>query len=152
MNDPIRLSIAATSKRVDIANVVSFTFFNNVQLPRASQLHVAMGWRDSELGGTGPALLVDRKKHDFGFGNPVGVSRMAYLGRGFYRKKIPLRAIGVFPTWDRLIFAVRKESGIETCMMDVVVHRECSIRGTMAEISTAGPRRHFDGNPNLYPS
>ena len=39
---------------------------------------------------------------------------MAYLGCGFYKKKIPLRAIGVFPTWDRLIFAVRKDSGIES--------------------------------------
>src|SRR5215831_5741822 len=90
MNEPIKLSIAATSKRVDIANVVSLSFFNKVQLPRQSQLDVAMGWRDSELGGTGPAILVDKKKYDFGFGNPVGLSRMAYLGVGFYKKKIPL--------------------------------------------------------------
>jgi uncharacterized protein len=114
MNEPIKLSIAATSKRVDIANVVALTFFNNVELPRASQLNIAMGWRDSELGGTGPALLVYRRKYDFGFGNPVGLSRMAYLGVGFYKKKIPLRAIGVFPTWDRLIFAVRTDSGIQS--------------------------------------
>jgi TRAP-type uncharacterized transport system substrate-binding protein len=114
MKDPIKISIAATSKRVDIANVVAFTFFNNVELPRASQLDVAMGWRDSELGGTGPALLVDKKKYDFGFGNPVGLSRMAYLGRGFYKKRIPIRAIGVFPTWDRLIFAVRKTTRIQS--------------------------------------
>jgi TRAP-type uncharacterized transport system substrate-binding protein len=114
MGEPIKLSIAATSKRVDIANVVGLTFFNNVHLPRQSQLDVAMGWQDSELGGTGPAILVDKKKYDFGFGNPVGLSRMAYLGRGFYKRKIPLRAIGVFPTWDRLIFAVRKDTGIES--------------------------------------
>jgi TRAP-type uncharacterized transport system substrate-binding protein len=114
MKNPIKLSIAATSKRVDIANLVAFTFFNNVELPRTSQLDVAMGWRDSELGGTGPALLVGKKTYDFGFGNPVGLSRMAYLGRGFYKKRIPLRAIGVFPTWDRLIFAVRKTTGIQS--------------------------------------
>jgi TRAP-type uncharacterized transport system substrate-binding protein len=114
MNEPVKLSIAATSKRVDIANVVAHTFFKHVQLPRKSQLRVAMGWRDSELGGTGPALLVDRKQYDFAFGNPVGLSRMAYLGCGFYKKKIPLRAIGVFPTWDRLVFAVDKDSGIQS--------------------------------------
>ena len=112
MDKPIKLSIAATSKRVDIANVVGFTFFNHADLPRQSQLDIAMGWRDSELGGTGPALLVGAKKYSFGFGNPVGLSAMAYLGRGFYKKRIPLRAIGVFPTWDRLIFAVRKDTGI----------------------------------------
>jgi TRAP-type uncharacterized transport system substrate-binding protein len=111
---PIKLSIGATSKRVDIANVVAQTFFKNIELPLRSQLDVAMGWRDSELGGTGPALLVGHKKVDFGFGNPAGLSRMAYLGCGFYKKKIPLRAIGVFPTWDRLIFAVRQDTGIES--------------------------------------
>src|SRR4030095_6283819 len=114
MNKPIKLTIGGTSERVDIANVVALTFFNNVELPRQSELDLRMGWRDSELGGTGPALLVDKKKCDFGFGNPVGLSAMAYLGRGFYKKKIPLRAIGVFPTWDRLIFAVRKGIGIES--------------------------------------
>ncbi|HEX9455805.1 MAG TPA: hypothetical protein VGA27_15660, partial [Candidatus Binatia bacterium] len=114
MDNPIKLSIAATSKRVDIANVVGLTFFNNSELPRQSQLDIAMGWRDSELGGTGPAILVGKKKYSFGFGNPVGLSAMAYLGCGFYKKKIPLRAIGVFPTWDRLIFAVRKDIGIES--------------------------------------
>lgn len=114
MKEPIKLSIAATSKRVDIANVVALSFFNNAPLPRRSQLDVAMGWRDSPLGGTGPALLVDHKKYDFAFGNPVGLTRMAYLGCGFYKKRIPLRAVGVFPTWDRLIFAVRKSTGIES--------------------------------------
>jgi TRAP-type uncharacterized transport system substrate-binding protein len=114
MSEAVKLSIGATSKRVDIANIVALTFFNHVDLPRQSQLDVAMGWRDSALGGTGPALLVGQKKYDFGFGNPVGLSAMAYLGCGFYKKKIPLRAIGVFPTWDRLIFAVRKDCGIHS--------------------------------------
>jgi TRAP-type uncharacterized transport system substrate-binding protein len=123
---PIKLSIAATSKRVDIANVVGFTFFNNVELPPASQLDIAMGWRDSELGGTGPALLVGQKKYDFAFGNPVGLARMAYLGCGFYKKKIPLRAIGVFPTWDRLIFAVRKDTGIHS--LDEIRNRRYPLR------------------------
>ena len=114
MKQPVKLTIGATSKRVDIASIVALTFFNQIELPRQSRLDVAMGWRDSDLGGTGPATLVDRGKIDFGFGNPVGLSAMAYLGRGFYRKRVPLRAIGVFPTWDRLIFAVRKSTGIES--------------------------------------
>ena len=114
MKQPVKLTIGATSKRVDIASIVAMTFFNQIDLPRESRLEVAMGWRDSNLGGTGPAVLVDQGKLDFGFGNPVGLSAMAYLGCGFYRKRIPLRAIGVFPTWDRLIFAVRKSTGIES--------------------------------------
>lgn len=126
MEQPIKLSIAATSKRVDIANVVALSFFNSAPLRRRSQLDVAMGWRHSPLGGTGPALLVDRKEYDFAFGNPVGLTRMAYLGRGFYKKKIPLRAIGVFPTWDRLIFAVRKHTGTES--IDDIKRRKYPLR------------------------
>ena len=126
MKEPIKLSIAATSKRVDIANVVGFTFFNNVELPPQSQLDVAMGWRDSELGGTGPAVLGGQKRYTFGFGNPVGLAAMAYLGRGFYKERIPLRAIGVFPTWDRLIFAVRKETGIQS--LEDIKKQECPLR------------------------
>jgi hypothetical protein len=97
MDKPIKLTIGATSKRVDIANVVALTFFNNVELPRQSELHVRMGWRDSELGGTGPAILVDKKKCDFGFGNPVGLSAMAYLGCGFYKKKFRCALSAYFP-------------------------------------------------------
>lgn len=114
MRGIVNLSIAATSKRVDIAGPVAVSFFNLVQLPRKSLLTVAMGYRDSELGGTGPLILVNRKKYDLAFGNPAGLTRMAYLGRGFYKNKIPLRAIGVFPTWDRLVLAVRKETGIRS--------------------------------------
>ena len=133
MNDAVKLSIGATSKRVDIANVVAQTFFNNVELPRQSELEVRMGWRDSELGGTGPALLVDKKKCDFGFGNPVGLSAMAYLGRGFYKKKIPLRAIGVFPASIRSttsnsknIRCASRRAGATNCKRRPTPSRKCS--------------------------
>jgi TRAP-type uncharacterized transport system substrate-binding protein len=39
---------------------------------------------------------------------------MAFLGKGFYKSKIPLRAIGVFPSWDRLVFAVHSKIGIRS--------------------------------------
>jgi uncharacterized protein len=123
---PIRLSIAATSKRADIAGVLALSFFHNAPLPPVSQLDIAMGWRDSPLGGTGPALLVAKGKYDFAFGNPAGLARMAYLGRGFYTAKLPLRAIGVFPTWDRLVFAVQKETGIES--IDDIKRQEYPLR------------------------
>ncbi|MGH7823967.1 MAG: TAXI family TRAP transporter solute-binding subunit [Candidatus Binatia bacterium] len=116
MSKTVKLSIAATSKRVDIACPVALSFFNNADLPPKSQLNLAIGYRDSVLGGTGPLLLVGQKKYDFAFGNPVGLTRMGYLGCGFYKDKIPLRAIGVFPTWDRLVFAVREEAGIRSIM------------------------------------
>ena len=39
---------------------------------------------------------------------------MAYIGRGCYKNKMALRAIGVFPSWDRLVFAVRPETGLQS--------------------------------------
>jgi hypothetical protein len=39
---------------------------------------------------------------------------MAYLGHGCYKEKMALRAMGVFPSWDRLVFAVRERTGIRS--------------------------------------
>jgi uncharacterized protein len=77
-----------------------------------NQVSLVFGSADSELGGTGVPLSVGRKKYHFGFANPAALARMALLGTGFYKKKIPLRAIGVFPSWDRLVFAVHPRTGI----------------------------------------
>ena len=114
MNRTIRLSIATTSRRAEIAAEVAFSFYGTASLPLTSQVTLALGYRDSDLGGTRIPSLVDRKKFDFGFANPSGLARMALLGVGPYRKRLALRAIGVFPSWDRLVFAVRKDTGIRS--------------------------------------
>ncbi|NIO07838.1 MAG: hypothetical protein GTO40_07455 [Deltaproteobacteria bacterium] len=75
---------------------------------------LVIGSGDSEIGGIGTPMIVGNKKFQFGFCNPAGVGRMAALGKGFYKRKIPLRAIGVFPSWDRLVFAVHKDTGIRS--------------------------------------
>ena len=66
------------------------------------------------LAGIDAPVNVDRGNFHFGFANPSGVAGMAYLGRGSYKKKMALRAIGVFPSWDRLVFAVRADTGIHS--------------------------------------
>jgi TRAP-type uncharacterized transport system substrate-binding protein len=108
------ISIATTSRRAEIARDVAYSFYRCATLSPTSQVNLGMGYRDSELGGTAIPLLVNQKKYDFGFANPAGLARMALLGVGPYKKKLNLRAIGVFPSWDRLAFAVRKDSGIHS--------------------------------------
>jgi uncharacterized protein len=108
------ISIATTSRRADIAIQVARSFYRHASLPPTAEVHLAMGNRDSNLGGTTIPLLVDRGKCTFGFANPAGLARMATAGVGPYKKKLALRAIGVFPSWDRLVFAVRKESRIRS--------------------------------------
>ncbi|OGQ79194.1 MAG: hypothetical protein A3F90_00880 [Deltaproteobacteria bacterium RIFCSPLOWO2_12_FULL_60_19] len=114
MSRPVELTIATTSRRADIAAQVAMSFYRTAALSTTSQVTLAMGYRDSKLGGTAVPTLVDRKKVAFGFANPAGLARMALLGVGPYKKKLALSAIGVFPSWDRLVFAVRKDSGIRS--------------------------------------
>jgi TRAP-type uncharacterized transport system substrate-binding protein len=114
VNREANISIATTSRRAEIAREVAYSFYRHASLPPASQVNLGMGYRDSKLGGTAIPVLVDQKKYDFGFANPAGLARMALLGVGPYKKKLALRAIGVFPSWDRLVFAVRKDSGIDS--------------------------------------
>lgn len=109
----ISLSIATASKgRAAIAASIAVSFYTRFRLPEPSQITVAMGY--GRLAGIDAPLNVDRGKFHFGFANPSGVARMAYLGRGCYKKKMALRAIGVFPSWDRLVFAVRADTGIRS--------------------------------------
>lgn len=105
------LTIAVASQgRAAIAAAIAVSFYTRFRLAQPSELVVTMGC--GRLAGTDAPLAVDQGKFDFGFANPSGVGRMAYLGRGGYKKKMALRAIGVFPSWDRLVFAVHKDTGI----------------------------------------
>jgi TRAP-type uncharacterized transport system substrate-binding protein len=114
VNGETNISIATTSRRAEIAARVALSFYRTASLTPTSQVNLGLGYRDSKLGGTAIPLLVDQKKYTFGFANPAGLARMALLGIGPYRKKLALRAIGVFPSWDRLVFAVRRDSGIQS--------------------------------------
>ena len=109
------LRIAATSRsRAEIAAQIVPAFYAHVQMLGFSAVTLSIGSSDSELGGLGVPIAVGQERYHFGFANPVGVAWMALRGRGFYRKKISLRAIGVFPSWDRLIFAVHNDTGIRS--------------------------------------
>jgi TRAP-type uncharacterized transport system substrate-binding protein len=109
----ISLSIATASKgRAAIAASIAVSFYTSYRLPEPSQITVAMGY--GRLAGIDAPVNVDKGKFHFGFANPSGVATMAYLGRGWYKKKMALRAIGVFPSWDRLVFAVRTDTGIQS--------------------------------------
>ncbi|HEY2988571.1 MAG TPA: TAXI family TRAP transporter solute-binding subunit [Candidatus Binatia bacterium] len=114
MSQVTRVSIATTSRRAEIAKEVAYSFYRCAALSPTSQVDLGLGYRDSKLGGSAIPVLVDQKKYDFGFANPAGLARMGLLGAGPYKKKLNLRAIGVFPSWDRLVFAVRRDSGIHS--------------------------------------
>ena len=113
MAKKLSLSIATASKgRAAIAASIAVAFYTRFRLPEPSQITLAMGY--GRLAGTDVPTHVDRGKFHFGFANPSGVGRMACLGRGCYKEKMAPRAIGVFPSWDRLVFAVRADTNIHS--------------------------------------
>lgn len=114
METKSNLKIAVTNvMRGEIAAQIAFSFYENLK-GTSNKVSLILGSSDSELGGTGIPLAVSKKKYDFGFANPASLARMAFLGRGFYKEKLPLRAIGVFPSWDRLVFAIHPKTGINS--------------------------------------
>jgi TRAP-type uncharacterized transport system substrate-binding protein len=60
------------------------------------------------------ARLVGTGKLDLVWLNPSVIPAMAVQGKGPFRRKYPLRALAVFPSWDRLVIAVSPELGVLT--------------------------------------
>src|SRR4029450_4535454 len=51
-------------------------------------------------------------KYTLAWVNPSAAATLAYRGTGPFRKKIPLRVIATFPSYDVMGFAVHKSTGI----------------------------------------
>ncbi len=64
--------------------------------------------------GLNGAKLVGSGKLDLVWLNPSIIPTMAYKGQGPFRRALPLRALAVFPSWDRLVIAVSPRLGVRT--------------------------------------
>ena len=64
--------------------------------------------------GLNGAKLVANGKLDLVWINPSIIPSMAVRGVGPFRRKHPLRALAVFPSWDRLVIAVSPKLGVRT--------------------------------------
>ncbi len=51
-------------------------------------------------------------KADLATINPASVLSVALRGQGIFKKPMPIRAIGVIPSGDQFVFAVRPETGL----------------------------------------
>jgi TRAP-type uncharacterized transport system substrate-binding protein len=75
---------------------------------------------------------VVRREVDLGIINPAAVLAVAARGQGMFKTRQPVRAIGVIPSWDQYVFAVRAETAIET-FEEIAAKRpklRISMRGT----------------------
>lgn len=109
------ISVAVTSAgRMRVAASFLPSFYLEAPRSAVRTATLLMGESDTEIGGIGAPTTVARGKVHFNFANPAAVARIALRGRGPYKEKMPLRSIGVFPSWDRLVFAVQKDTGIRS--------------------------------------
>ena len=70
---------------------------------------IKMGINGDLMGGMKAPIEVAKQRIDVAFINPSAIVTMAYRGRGFYRGRLPLRALASFPSWDKMAFAVAKD-------------------------------------------
>jgi TRAP transporter TAXI family solute receptor len=94
----------------------------------ASQLSVSLtsGRRDSGptefrigingdlYGGTRAPIEVGTRRVDIAYVNPSALVTMAYRGKGYYKRKMELRMLGCFPSWDRIALVVAKDLGVKS--------------------------------------
>ena len=79
---------------------------------------------------------VARKKVEVGWINPTAGLAMAVRGKGPFKEPLPLKALAMFPSWDRLVFAVAKETGLTS--IDEIRERQVPLR---VSVSAARPPR-----------
>ena len=75
---------------------------------------LVMGINGDRMGGMKGPLEVGHRRVDVAFINPSAIVTMAYRGKGFYKEKLPLRALASFPSWDKMVFAVARELKIKS--------------------------------------
>jgi TRAP-type uncharacterized transport system substrate-binding protein len=109
MRAKMALEVAAelyTRNMSSMGNVVRIAIEPSAKEERFAPL--VLGINGDLLGGMRAPLEVAAGRVDVAFVNPSAIVTMAYRGKGFFNKRLPLRALAVFPSWDRIAFAVAK--------------------------------------------
>ena len=85
-------------------------------------LRLSLGIRSTEpanavpisfaTGGFAEIIAVAQGKYSLAWVNPSAMLTMAYRGKGPFKKRLPLRTIATFPSFDVMGFAVHESTGI----------------------------------------
>jgi hypothetical protein len=110
MRGKMALEVAAelyTRHMFTLGNVVDISITPSSREEQFSRIR--MGINGDLMGGMQAPIEVAKRRVDIGFVNPSAVVTMGYRGKGFYKEKLPIRALASFPSWDRMAFAVSKD-------------------------------------------
>src|SRR5512135_1350133 len=89
-------------------------------------------------------MAVAEKKFSLAWVNPSVLLTMACRGTGPFRKRLPLRAIAVFPSWDVMGFAVHKSTGITS--LEQIAAEKIPLRLSTGRI----PKNDLSGNSTMF--
>lgn len=77
-------------------------------------LALRIGINGDVMGGMRAPIEVGTRRVDIAYVNPSSIVAMAYRGKGYYKRKMALRVLAAFPSWDRIAIVVSKELRIKS--------------------------------------
>lgn len=80
----------------------------------SKHIPLRVGINGDVYGGMRAPIEVGMRRIDIAYVNPSAMVAMAYRGKGYYKKKLQLRVLGCFPSWDRIALVVSKELGVKS--------------------------------------
>jgi TRAP transporter TAXI family solute receptor len=80
----------------------------------SGQTEFRIGINGDLYGGMQAPIEVGTRRVDIAYVNPSALVAMAFRGTGYYKKKLPLRVLGCFPSWDRIALVVTKDLGVKS--------------------------------------
>ncbi len=118
------LEIAAELYKRQMFNLGSAVMLSVWSSKEEQTLHppLRLGVGGEVMGGMLAPIEVGKRHVDLAYVNPSAIVTMAYRGKGFYKTKLPLRALGSFPSWDKIAFAVSKDFKIKS-LWDIVENK-----------------------------
>jgi TRAP-type uncharacterized transport system substrate-binding protein len=96
----------------ELASQLTITLESGKRAP--TELPLRIGINGAVYGGMRAPVEVGLKRTDIAYINPSAVVAMAYGGKGYYRRKLELRVLAGFPSWDRIAIIVSKDLGVKS--------------------------------------
>ncbi len=111
----IALEIATelyTRRMFELGNTVTISIKGSTEEPRFPSLTI--GTNGDVMGGMRAPIEVGKRRVDIAYVNPSAIVTMAYLGKGYYKERMPLRGLASFPSWDKIAFAVSRDLKVKS--------------------------------------
>jgi TRAP-type uncharacterized transport system substrate-binding protein len=96
----------------ELASQLTITLASGKRGPKQHPLRI--GINGDVYGGMRAPTEVGTRRVDIAYVNPAAIVAMAYGGKGYYRRKLELRVLAGFLSWDRIAMVVSKDLGLKS--------------------------------------